>query len=113
MRIAITGGAGFIGSHLSDRLLADGHEIVVIDNLITGTTRNIDHLKGNPKFEFIHHNVSNPIYVPGPIDWVLHFASPASPIDYLELPIETLKVNSLGTHNTLGMALAKGAKYLS
>ncbi len=111
MRIAITGGAGFIGSHLSDRLLADGHEIVVIDNLITGTTRNIDHLKGNPKFEFIHHNVSNPIHVPGPIDWVLHFASPASPVDYLELPIETLKVNSLGTHNTLGMALAKGAKY--
>ena len=112
MRIAITGGAGFIGSHLVDRLLADGHETIVIDNLITGSTKNIDQHKGNPKFEFIHHNVSNTIHVPGHLDWVLHLASPASPIDYLELPIETLKVNSLGTHNTLGMALAKGAKYL-
>jgi dTDP-glucose 4,6-dehydratase len=111
LRIAITGGAGFIGSHLSDRLLADGNQVVVIDNLITGSLKNIERHKANVNFEFIHHNVSNTIHVPGHLDWVIHMASPASPIDYLDLPIETLKVNSLGTHNTLGMAMSKGAKY--
>ncbi len=112
MRYVITGGAGFIGSHLTDRLLAEGHEVIVIDNLVTGNCRNIAHHQANPHFEFIHHNVSNHIHIIGDIDWVAHFASPASPIDYLQLPIETLKVNSLGTHNTLGLARAKGAKYL-
>lgn len=111
MRIAITGGAGFIGSHLTDRLLGEGHRVVVVDNLITGTMKNIEHHKSDNNFEFIHHNVSNTVHIPGELDWVMHFASPASPIDYLEMPIETLKVNSLGTHNTLGLALAKGAKY--
>ncbi|HEY9776433.1 MAG TPA: UDP-glucuronic acid decarboxylase family protein [Planktothrix sp.] len=111
MRIAITGGAGFIGSHLADRLLADGHKVVVLDNLITGSTRNFEQHKNNSNFEFVHHNVSNTVHVPGELDWVIHMASPASPVDYLELPIETLKVNSLGTHNTLGLAMSKGAKY--
>jgi dTDP-glucose 4,6-dehydratase len=107
----ITGGAGFIGSHLTDRLLSEGHHVCVLDNLVTGNYENIEHQKGHPKFEFIHHNVSNHIHLPGEIDWVIHFASPASPIDYLQLSIETLKVNSLGTHNTLGVARAKNAKY--
>lgn len=111
MRILVTGGAGFIGSHLTDRLLADGHFVTVMDNLITGNFNNIAAHQSNPKFEFIHHNVSNHIHIVGNLDWVIHFASPASPIDYLQLPIETLKVNSLGTHNTLGLALAKEAKY--
>ncbi|MGH9551239.1 MAG: GDP-mannose 4,6-dehydratase, partial [Terriglobales bacterium] len=111
MRIAITGGAGFIGSHLVDRLLNDGHQVVVMDNFITGTEKNIEPHQSNPKFEFIHHNVSNTIHIPGHLDWVIHMASPASPVDYLEMPIETLKVNSLGTHNTLGLAMSKGAKY--
>jgi dTDP-glucose 4,6-dehydratase len=111
LRILITGGAGFIGSHLTDRLLADGHHITVMDNLITGNYQNIEMHRSNTRFEFIHHNVSNHIHIVGALDWVIHFASPASPIDYLELPIETLKVNSLGTHNTLGVAFAKGAKY--
>jgi dTDP-glucose 4,6-dehydratase len=111
LRIAVTGGAGFIGSHLADRLLADGHEVLVIDNLITGSAKNIEQHRGNPKFEFISHNISNPIEIPGALDWMIHLASPASPIDYLDLPIETLKVNSLGTHHTLGVALKKGAKY--
>lgn len=111
MRILITGGAGFIGSHLTDRLMDEGHEIVVMDNLITGNYQNIARHQSNVRFEFIHHNVSNHIHIVGPLDWVIHFASPASPVDYLTLPIETLKVNSLGTHNTLGLALAKGAKY--
>ncbi len=111
MRILITGGAGFIGSHLTDRMMAEGHRVVVMDNLVTGNYQNVAHHKDNPRFEFIHHNVSNHIHIVGELDWVIHFASPASPVDYLLLPIETLKVNSLGTHNTLGLALSKGARY--
>jgi dTDP-glucose 4,6-dehydratase len=111
LRILITGGAGFIGSHLTDRMMAEGHQVVVMDNLITGNYQNIAQHKSNPRFEFIHHNVSNHIHIVGDLDWVIHFASPASPVDYLLLPIETLKVNSLGTHNTLGLALSKGARY--
>ena len=103
----VTGGAGFLGSHLSDRLLAEGHRVIAIDNLLTGSTDNIAHLAGNPNFEFIHHNVTQYIYLPGRVDYVFHFASPASPIDYLQLPIQTLKVGSLGTHNALGLALAR------
>jgi len=112
MRILITGAAGFLGSHLCDRFLAEGHEVVGMDNFITGTPDNIAHLIGHPGFEFIEHNVTSFIYVKGPLDGVLHFASPASPIDYLEQPIPTLKVGSLGTHKTLGLAKAKGARYL-
>jgi dTDP-glucose 4,6-dehydratase len=111
MRILLTGGAGFIGSHLTDRLLSDGHEVVAMDNLVTGDISNIAHHRSNPKFEFIHHDVSNHIHVAGHLDWVLHFASPASPIDYLQLPIQTLKVGALGTHNAVGLAKAKGAKF--
>ncbi len=107
----MTGGAGFLGSHLVDRLLKNGHQVVAMDNLITGSLTNLAAHTGNVKFEFIHHNVSNHIHLIGPLDWVVHFASPASPIDYLELPIETLKVNSLGTHNALGLALGKKAKF--
>ena len=112
MRVLITGGAGFIGSHLSDRFLRDGHRVVAIDNLITGSQDNIAHLAGNRHFEFIYHDVSNFIHIPGPIDAVLHFASPASPIDYLKYPIQTLKVGALGTHNALGLARAKQARFL-
>ena len=112
MRVLITGGAGFIGSHLCDRFLRDGHRVVAMDNLITGSQENIAHLAGNRDFEFIYHDVSNFIHVPGPVNAVLHFASPASPIDYLKYPIQTLKVGALGTHNALGHALAKGAKFL-
>lgn len=112
MRVVITGGAGFIGSHLCDRFLRDGHRVVALDNLITGSQDNIAHLAGNRNFEFIYHDVSNFIHVPGTVEAVLHFASPASPIDYLKYPIQTLKVGALGTHNALGMALAKGARFL-
>lgn len=112
MRVVITGGAGFIGSHLCDRFLRDGHRVVAMDNLITGSQDNIAHLAGNRNFEFIYHDVSNFIHVPGTVEAVLHFASPASPIDYLKYPIQTLKVGALGTHNALGMALAKGARFL-
>jgi dTDP-glucose 4,6-dehydratase len=112
MRILVTGVAGFLGSHLADRLLADGHEVVGMDNFLTGRPRNVAHLVGHPRFAFFEHNVTSFIFVDGPLDGVLHFASPASPRDYLELPIQTLKVGSLGTHKTLGLAKAKGARYL-
>jgi dTDP-glucose 4,6-dehydratase len=112
MRILITGAAGFLGSHLSDRFIHEGHTVVGMDNLITGNMDNIAHLFGNERFSFIKHDVSNHIYVPGELDAVLHFASPASPNDYLEHPIPTLKVGSLGTHNTLGLAKVKGARFL-
>ena len=112
MRVLVTGGAGFLGSHLCDRLLAEGHQVVAMDNLLTGSTDNIAHLAGNRDFQFIHHNVTDYIYLKGSLDAILHFASPASPSDYLELPIQTLKVGSLGTHNALGLALAKGARFL-
>ncbi|MDY3562538.1 SDR family oxidoreductase [Gemmata sp. JC673] len=112
MRTLITGGAGFIGSHLCERFLAEGHEVIAVDNLITGDLANLDHLRVNPKFRFIGHDISNPLKVREKLDNVLHFASPASPVDYLEHPIPTLKVGSLGTHNTLGLAKAHGARYL-
>lgn len=112
MRVLITGGAGFLGSHLCDRFLAEGHTLIAMDNLITGNTRNIAHLAGNSNFLFIHHDITNYIYIDGQVDAILHFASPASPIDYLKLPIQTLKVGALGTHNALGLAKAKGAKFL-
>ena len=112
MRVLITGGAGFLGSHLCDRFLAEGHTVIAMDNLITGNTRNIAHLAGNPNFSFIRHDTTNYIYINGTVDAVLHFASPASPIDYLKFPIQTLKVGALGTHNALGLALAKGARFL-
>src|SRR5262245_20730175 len=99
MRILITGGAGFIGSHMADRMIGEGHQVVAMDNLVTGDLANIAHHRSNPNFEFIHHDVSNHIHVRGDLDWVLQFASPASPIDYLQLPIQTLKVGALGTHN--------------
>lgn len=108
----VTGSAGFLGSHLTDKLLASGFRVIGMDNLVTGDTRNIDHLAGNPDFHFIRHDVTHFIYLPGEIDLVFHFASPASPVDYLELPIQTLKVGSLGTHNTLGLAKHKGATYV-
>ncbi len=112
MRILVTGGAGFLGSHLCDRLLGEGHEVIAMDNLLTGNLRNIAHLQEEKRFRFVRHNVTQFIYVDGPLDAVLHFASPASPIDYLELPIQTLKVGSLGTHNALGLALEKKARFL-
>ncbi len=110
--ILITGGAGFLGSHLCDRFINDGHDAICIDNLITGTCDNIAHLFGNPKFKFIKYDVTEYLYVAGPLDYVLHFASPASPIDYLELPIQTLKVGALGTHKVLGLARDKRARFL-
>ena len=112
MRILITGGAGFIGSHLCDRFISEGHEILCLDNLITGTTENISHLAGNSRFTFIKHDVTNYIFVEGEVDAILHFASPASPVDYLNYPIQTLKVGSLGTHKALGLAKEKKACFL-
>jgi dTDP-glucose 4,6-dehydratase len=112
VRILITGAAGFLGSHLCDRFLAEGHSVIGMDNLLTGNTRNIAHLAGRDDFRFVHHDVTQYIYIAEPLDAVLHFASPASPIDYLKYPIQTLKVGALGTHNTLGLARAKQARFL-
>ncbi len=112
MRTLITGGAGFIGSHLCDRFLGRGDEVVCVDNLITGTLANLTHLRGHERFTFIRHDISHALEIDGPIDVVLHFASLASPVDYLKHPIQTLKVGSLGTHNTLGLAKLKNARYL-
>ncbi len=112
MRIVITGGAGFLGSHLCDKLLEMGHEVVCLDNLLTGSIDNIAHLMGNERFCFLKHDVTEYIFLAGPVDAIMHFASPASPRDYLELPIQTLKVGALGTHKALGLAKNKGARFL-
>src|SRR5947209_6155038 len=112
MRTLITGGSGFIGSHLCERFLAEGHEVICVDNLITGSLANLEHLRGNDRFTFIRHDISHPLEIDGPLDNILHFASPASPVDYLRHPIPTLKVGSLGTHNMLGLAKLKQASYL-
>jgi dTDP-glucose 4,6-dehydratase len=111
-KVLITGGAGFLGSHICDRFITEGYHVICMDNLITGSMRNIEHLFGRNLFEFIKHDVTNYINVPGELDLILHFASPASPIDYLEMPIQTLKVGSLGTHKALGLAKAKNADFL-
>ncbi|GAB2638442.1 UDP-glucuronic acid decarboxylase family protein [Emticicia sp. W12TSBA100-4] len=111
-RVLITGGAGFLGSHLCDRFIKEGHYVIAMDNLITGDLRNIEHLFKHPNFEFYHHDVSKFIHVPGELDYILHFASPASPIDYLKIPIQTLKVGSLGIHNCLGLARVKKARVI-
>jgi dTDP-glucose 4,6-dehydratase len=112
MRTLITGGAGFIGSHLCERFLAEGHEVVCVDNLITGSLANIEHLRSHPRFTFVRHDISQPLALAGPLDNILHFASPASPADYLRHPIQTLKAGALGTHHTLGMAKRSGARFL-
>ncbi|MBW1825020.1 MAG: SDR family oxidoreductase [Deltaproteobacteria bacterium] len=112
VRTLITGGAGFLGSHLCDRLLKEEHEVICMDNLSTGSMDNISHLMGDERFQFIHYNVTEYIYVEGPLDHIVHFASPASPIDYLEMPIQTLKVGSLGTHKALGLTKQKKARFL-
>ncbi|MBA4854055.1 UDP-glucuronic acid decarboxylase family protein [Emticicia sp. BO119] len=111
-RVLITGGAGFLGSHLCDRFIKEGYFVIAMDNLITGDLRNIEHLFKHPNFEFYHHDVSKFIHVPGELDYILHFASPASPIDYLKIPIQTLKVGSLGIHNCLGLARVKKARVI-
>lgn len=111
-RVLITGAAGFLGSHLCDRFIKDGYHVLAMDNLITGNLKNIEHLYAEENFEFFHHDVSTHVHVPRAVDYILHFASPASPIDYLKIPIQTLKVGSLGTHNLLGLAKAKGARML-
>lgn len=108
----VTGGSGFLGSYLCDRLLAEDHRVICIDNLVTGDIANISHLLGNERFQFFNHDVTNYVFIDGPVDHILHFASPASPIDYIKLPIQTLKVGSLGTHKALGLAKAKGARFL-
>ena len=112
MRTLITGGAGFIGSHLCERFLGEGHHVIAVDNLITGNLENLDPFRSNARFRFIGHDISNPLKIRDKLDHVLHFASPASPVDYLEYPIQTLKVGSLGTHNALGLAKAHGARFL-
>jgi len=112
VRIVVTGGAGFLGSHVCDRLIAEGHTVVAVDNLATGRVANIEHLFGNEAFRFDRHDVTNYVWIPGAVDVVIHMASPASPIDYLNLPIQTLKVGSLGTHNALGLAREKGARFV-
>ncbi len=111
-RVLITGGAGFLGSHLCDKMLSEGMEVFCMDNLITGNLDNVEHLFGNPDFKFIHYDITNYVHVPGKIDYIYHFASPASPIDYLKMPIQTMKVGSLGTHKILGLAKSKGSRVL-
>src|SRR5260370_37244116 len=112
VRVLVTGAAGFLGSHLCDRLLAQGHRVIGMDNFITGKSTNVAHLKSHTSFQFVQHDVTTFIELQGPLEGVLHFASPASPVDYLEFPIQTLKVGSLGTHKALGLSKAKGARFL-